>query len=200
GLDIWDPPHNLLMTHVHAGTLGWITLAVIGSAMLIFDDGDEESGATSGRSLAVASIVATTVYVAAFATTTGVLPPVAGGVMLAAIVWVLLWVWGRYYRSARSTAQIGLLLSLISLTVGAVLGVILGLFIARGDVPGLSANTAAAIAGAHPPAMLIGYLVLAGAAITHWLLGGPETRPGRLVMWALFAGGIAANLALDRKS
>lgn len=195
GLDIWDPPHNLLMTHVHAGTLGWITLAVIGSAMLIFDDGDEESGATSGRSLAVASIVATTVYVAAFATTTGVLRPVAGGVMLAAIVWVLLWVWGRYYRSARSTAQIGLLLSLISLTVGAVLGVILGLFIARGDVPGLSANTAAAIAGAHPPAMLIGYLVLAGAAITHWLLGGPETRPGRLVMWALFAGGIAANLA-----
>src|SRR5690606_22350266 len=128
GLDIWDPPHNLLMTHVHAGTLGWITLAVIGSAMLIFDDGDEESGATSGRSLAVASIVATTVYVAAFATTTGVLRPVAGGVMLAAIVWVLLWVWGRYYRSARSTAQIGLLLSLISLTVGAVLGVMLGLF------------------------------------------------------------------------
>jgi len=192
GLDLWDPPHNMLMTHVHSGTLGWITLAVIGSAMLIFADEPNDSGA---RSLAVASIVATVLYVGAFALTTGVLRPITGTLMLIAIVWVLVWEWGRYNRSARTTPQIGLLLSLASLTIGAVLGVILGLFIARGEVPGLSPDTASAIAGAHPPAMLIGYLVLAGAAIAHWLLGGPETRPGRVVMWALFAGGVAANLA-----
>lgn len=193
GLDLWEPPHNLLMTHVHSGTLGWITLAVIGAAMRIFDGAD--SHGSGHRALAVASIVATTLYVAAFAATTGVLRPLTGTLMLAAIVWVLVWVWVRYNGSSRSTAQLGVLLAMVSLTIGAVLGVILGLFIARGNVPGLSAGTAAAIAGAHPPAMLIGYLVLGGAAITHWLLDGFETRPGRFVMWALFAGGIAANLA-----
>lgn len=193
GMDVWDPPHNLLMTHVHAGTLGWITLAVVGAAMVMFDDDRAEPA--SGRSLAGAAIAATVLYVGAFALTTGILRPMTGVLMLAAIVWVLVWVWGRYGRSVRSTAQLGLVLSLVSLTIGAVLGVILGLFIARGEVPGLSSSTAAAIAGAHPPAMLVGYLVLAGAAIAHWLLDGPQTRPGRFVMWALFACGIAANLA-----
>lgn len=33
-----------------------------------------------------------------------------GVLMLAAIVWVLVWVWGRYGRSVRSTAQLGLVL------------------------------------------------------------------------------------------
>src|SRR5690606_11630449 len=50
GMDVWDPPHNLLMTHVHAGTLGWITLAVVGAAMVMFDDDRAEPA--SGRSLA----------------------------------------------------------------------------------------------------------------------------------------------------
>jgi hypothetical protein len=76
-----------------------------------------------------------------------------------------------------------------------VLGVLLGLFIANGSIPGLSDEMASSLAGAHPPAMLIGYLVLAGAAIVHWLLDGSQSRAGRLVMWALFAGGIAANLS-----
>src|SRR5690606_26642886 len=76
-----------------------------------------------------------------------------------------------------------------------VFGVLLGLFIARGSIPGLSDETASSFAGAHPPAMLIGYLVLGGAAITHWLLGGRETKTAKAVMWALFSGGVAANLA-----
>ena len=33
GLDIWDPTHQMVLTHVHAGTLGWITLAVVASAL-----------------------------------------------------------------------------------------------------------------------------------------------------------------------
>jgi hypothetical protein len=115
--------------------------------------------------------------------------------MLVSIVWVLVWVAGRYRSSRRSSAQLGILLAMVSLTIGAILGVLLGLFIANGSIPGLSAETASTLAGAHPPAMLIGYLVAAGAAVVHWLLDGTETRPGRSVMWALFIGGIAANLA-----
>ncbi|MFZ0014910.1 MAG: hypothetical protein WAL25_12445 [Acidimicrobiia bacterium] len=193
GLDVWEPSNNMLLTHVHSGTLGWITLAVFGAAMLMFEDGPD--GASSAQGVALSAVAATVLYVVAFATGTGIFRPIAGTLMLITIVWVLVWVWGRYRVSQKTTGQLGVLLAMISLTIGAILGVLLGLFIANGSIPGLSSETASSLAGAHPPAMLIGYLVLAGAAIVHWLLGGPQTRAGRFVMWALFLGGIAANLS-----
>ncbi len=195
GLNVWDPSHNLLMTHVHAGTLGWITLGVVGAAMMVYGREDEGPGAQSANRVAIVTIATAAVYVIAFASTTGIFRPIAGTLMLAAIIWVLVWAVGRYNASDKSTAQLGILLALISLAIGAVLGVLLGLFIARGSIPGLSSETAVALAGAHPPAMLIGYLILAGAATAHWLLGGSQSRPGRLVMWALFIAGVAVNLA-----
>jgi hypothetical protein len=189
GMDIWEPSHNMLLTHVHAGTLGWITLAVFGAAIRMF------GGEGSSRNVASFAVAATALYVVAFATTTGVFRPIAGTLELVAIVWMLAWVGRRYGSSEKSTGQLGVLLAMISLTIGGVLGVLLGLFIANGSIPGLSNDVASSLAGAHPPAMLIGYLVLAGAAIVHWVLAGPPSRPGRLVMWALFIGGVAANLA-----
>lgn len=192
GMDVWDPPNTVLLTHVHAGTLGWITLAVFGAAMLMFGDGGEGSGA---RGVALYSIAATALYVVAFATGTGIFRPIAGTLELIAIVWMLVWVSRRYPSSGRTSGQLGVLLAMVSLTIGGVLGVLLGLFIANGEIPGLSSDVASSLAGAHPPAMLIGYLVLAGAAIVHWLLDGHESKVGRSVMWALFVGGIAANLA-----
>lgn len=189
GMDIWEPSHNMLLTHVHAGTLGWITLSVFAAAIRMF------GGEGASRNVAVFAVVATFLYVVAFATTTGIFRPIAGSLELVAIVWMLIWVAQRYSASGKETAHLGVLLAMVSLTIGAVLGVLLGLFIANGSIPGLSNDVASSLAGAHPPAMLIGYLVLAGAAITHWLLDGPQTRTGRLVMWGLFLGGIAANLA-----
>ncbi len=193
GLDIWSPSHNMLLTHVHSGTLGWITLSVFGAAVLLF--GDDSDAGSSVRSMSIFAVVATVLYVVAFAATTGIFRPITGTLMLAAIVWFLVWVSGRYKNTERTASQLGLMLATVSLTIGAILGVLLGLFIANGSIPGLSDETASSLAGAHPPAMLIGYLVLAGAAIVHWLLDGSQTRAGRLVMWALFVGGIAANLA-----
>lgn len=195
GLDVWKPSHNLLLTHVHSGTLGWITLAVFGAAVLVFGESADEKTAGSTKNLAIFAVSATVLYVVAFATGTGIFRPIAGTLMFAAIVWVLVWVSGRYRTSEKTTSQLGMLLAIISLTLGAVLGVLLGLFIANGSIPGLSDETASSLAGAHPPAMLIGYLVAAGAAIVHWLLEGSESRAGRLVMWALFVGGVVANLA-----
>lgn len=188
GAGIWEPSHEMLLTHVHAGTLGWITLAVFGAAMLMF-------GGEGSRNVALFAVAATVLYVIAFATGTGIFRPIAGTLELVAIIWMLAWVSKRYGSSSKTTAQLGLLLAMVSLTLGGILGVLLGLFIANGSIPGLSDDVASSLAGAHPPAMLIGYLVLAGAAIVHWLLDGAQTRPGRIVMWALFVGGIAANLA-----
>jgi hypothetical protein len=147
------------------------------------------------RSVATFAVVATVLYVIAFATGTGIFRPIAGTLMLIAIVWMLIWVSRQYSGSAKSSSQLGVLLAMVSLTIGGILGVFLGLFIANGSVPGLSDDVASSLAGAHPPAMLIGYLVLAGAAVVHWLLNGPQSLAGRIVMWALFVGGVVANLS-----
>ncbi|MEX0797784.1 MAG: hypothetical protein WD274_13960 [Acidimicrobiia bacterium] len=197
GMDIWQPSHNVLLTHVHAGTLGWITLSVIGAAMLMFGEGAGSDEVRASNTLAMGAVGATVLYVVAFATGTGIFRPIAGTIMLAAIVWALVWVWKRFSSLAiRSSHHLAMLLTMISLTMGAVLGVILGLFIARGSVPGLSDDTAGTLAGAHPPAMLIGYLILAGVAITDWLLDGPPGRIGPIVAWSLFVAGIVVNIAI----
>jgi hypothetical protein len=200
GLDIWDPSHEMVITHVHAGTLGWITLAVVGVALLMFgeNDGPATSEATDRMTMGV--IGATVLYVIAFATTTGIFRPVAGTLMLVAIVWAFVWVAKRWSTTTRTVPVLALFLALISLVVGAVLGVLLGLFIARGSVPGLDAETAARVGGAHPPAMLAGYLLLAGVAIADWRLNRrpaltSESKVGVGTAWALFIAGMLFNLA-----
>jgi hypothetical protein len=195
GLDVWDPTHQMILTHVHAGTLGWITLSVIGSALAMFGGGADSKAAATARSLAMATLVTVVIYVAAFASTTGILRPVAGTLLLIAIVWALIWVAGRYRSSDKSTSQLALYLAIISLTIGAILGVLLGVFVANGSLPGLSTERAGALAGAHPAAMLIGYLILAGVAISHWVLKGGQGMVGRFVAWALFLAGLLANVA-----
>jgi hypothetical protein len=196
GLDVWEPARSALLTHVHAGTLGWITLAVVGSALLMFGEGADSKMVQSARRLAMAIVTAVLLYVAAFLAGTGIYRPIAGTLMLIAIVWALSWVVARYRTSRQTTYQLGIYLAMISLTIGAILGVLLGLFIAQGSIPGLSTEMAGNLAGAHPPAMLIGYLILAGVAITDWLLNGPEGRLGVIVPWALFLAGIIANVSL----
>jgi len=195
GLDIWDPTHQMILTHVHAGTLGWITLSVVGSAFAMLGGTADAKASAGVRNLATAALVAVIIYVAAFATTTGILRPVAGTLLLIVIVWALLWVVRSYRVSEQTTAQLALYLAMISLTIGAILGVLLGIFVANGSIPGLSTDRAATLAGAHPVAMLIGYLILAGVAISHWVLKGGQGTLGRLVAWALFLAGLLANIA-----
>ena len=126
---------------------------------------------------------------------TGILPPVAGTSAVDCIIWALIWVVRPVPASEKSTAQLALYLAVISLTIGAILGVLLGIFVANGSLPGLSTERASALAGAHPAAMLIGYLILAGVAISHWVLDGGQGILGRLVAWALFVAGLIANIA-----
>ena len=195
GLDVWDPTHQMVLTHVHAGTLGWITLAVVGSALAMLGGSADSKAVATARTLAMATLVTVVLYVIAFATTTGIFRPIAGTLLLIVIIWGLIWVAARYAASEKSTAQLALYLAVISLAIGAILGVLLGLFVANGSLPGMSTERASALAGAHPAAMLIGYLVLAGVAISHWVLDGGQGIIGRLVAWALFVAGLLANIA-----
>lgn len=200
GLDVWDPTHEMILTHVHAGTLGWITLSVIGVALLMFGEGASAADTSATTRMAQAIVAATVLYVVAFATTTGIFRPIAGTLMLVAIVWAFVWTAKRWSSTPHTVPVLGLFLAMISLLIGAILGVVLGLFIANGEIPGLDAETAANIGGAHPAAMLTGYLLLAGVAIAEWRLKTPpamasDTKVGTGTAWVLFGAGILFNLA-----
>jgi predicted membrane protein len=201
GIDVWDPTREMLLTHVHAGTIGWITVAVIGVALLMFGEDSGPDDVRSATRLAQAVVGATVIYVIAFATTTGIFRPIAGTLMLVVVVWAFLWVTARRRRTEPTVASLGLYLALVSLVLGAILGVLLGLFIAEGEVPGLDTETASNVGAAHPAAMLAGYLLLAGIAIAEWRLSDrpalqSESRSGVAVAWGLFVAGILFNLAL----
>jgi len=205
GIDVWEPEHDTLITHVHAGTLGWITLGVTGIALLIFTRDRAVDAAEGSRltTLAWAMVGAIALYVAAFlggdvVSSDRIQRPIAGTILLVVVVWFFLWLLSanRKYQT-KSPARLGIVLSWISLIVGAVFGIVLGLFISNGEVPGLSDEVASRVAEAHPPAMLVGYLLLAAFATVEWLLHGDKesTRNPTIQMWLLFVAGIVLNIA-----
>ena len=204
GMDLWEPEHDVLMSHVHSGTLGWITLGVAGVAMLVCSL-DREVSADERRSadtLAWAMIAGVVLYVVAFAVGDSIFDdriqrPVFGTLLFLPVGWFLVWLVGAYRAYGRSgAARLGLLLAWISLLIGAVFGVILGLYTSNGEVPGLGDDVAARIADAHPPAMVIGYLLVAGFSIVEWLLHDQDTgRGGFVQVWLLFVAGLIINLA-----
>lgn len=205
GLDLYEPDHDTLLTHVHAGTLGWITLAVTGAALLMFARADAAEVAVK-RSMVMAwtMTIAIGAYVLAFFAGDRIpgdriQRPVVGTILFVVVIWFAVWLFrANAEANGSSVARLGLLLAWIALLVGSVLGVALGIYTSRGEIPGLGDETAAAVAEGHPPAMVIGFLILAAMAIIEWLFRNhtplKEDRLGALQMWILFIAGMLANI------
>jgi hypothetical protein len=207
GIDLLDPGHDTLITHVHAGTLGWITLSVAGAVLWMFTEGMQPSKRElrSACWIARALVASVGLYVAAFwvgmKVAGGVLRPIAGTLLFLVVAWTLAWLIGRARRDRMTVPRLALVLAWISLLIGAVFGIILGIFTARGKVPGLSTDLAASLAESHPPTMVIGYLMLAGIGIAEWLLRSehrPLSRsPGGIVQVLLvFLAGVSLLVGL----
>ena len=203
GLDLWEPGHDALMSHVHSGTLGWITLAVSGIAFLILSQDRQVAAAEQRQSviLAWALVAAVTLYTLAFLAGDDIFEdriqrPIFGTVLFVVVIAALIWMVKAYRaHTSRSAARLGILLAWISLLVGSVFGIVLGLYVSNGSVPGLDDETASRFADAHPPAMVIGYLLVAGFAVVEWLLHDKATgRAGFVQMWLLFVAGIIINI------
>ena len=204
GMDLWEPEHDLLMSHVHSGTLGWITLGVAGIAVL---DVLRRPRGTVRRAprvttMAVGLVAAVVLYVVAFAMGDSIFDdriqrPIFGTVLFVVVIWVLVWFVAAYRAyPTSSAARLGLLLAWISLLIGSLFGIILGLFTANGEVPGLDNETAARFADAHPPAMVIGYLP--GRRVRGRRVDAARRRRGRggsVQMWLLFVAGLIINIA-----
>lgn len=200
GTDIWDPPRNTLLTHVHAGTLGWITLSVFGAAIWMFSEGDD---ASTSR-LANFSILAVSLYVLAFwsgdllDTTESIQRPIGGTLTFIAIAWIFVWAMQQKRRTNWNVAEFGMGLALFFLLIGAILGVLLGLQLA--DVEVVAPENAGRLGDAHPAAMVIGYVVLAMLAIIEWRVRGNQTprvsraRAGAVQMVLMFLAGLFGML------
>jgi hypothetical protein len=185
GADAVEFDHNQLLTHVHAGTVGWLTLTIVASAFLLFRAAD--------RRLVITLGVLVPVYVVAFYTGSFALRAIGGTLLLVAVAWLLYWVWRQYLDGERSLPRLAVTLGLTSFGYGAVIGVLIQIAFAL-EVTILPGD----FIGAHASAMTFGYLVLVSFGIIEWRLLGTRDLPrsGLAQILALFLGGLVISVGL----
>ena len=111
------------------------------------------------RPLARLAPVVALLYNIAFLTTGGILRPAAGVLMLLVILAFGFWGFTHTAGRAMSVPRLGILAGLATSVIGAVLGVLLGVYIANPD-----SGLTPLLAGAHPATMVVGFLVPVGMA------------------------------------
>lgn len=134
GLDLVEFNRPVLLTHVHAGALGWITLGFFAACLWLFTEGEMLTGwrARSPRWLSYGAVLAVALYVAAFYSGDLAWRLAGGIVTLVAILGFFVWVVAQCRGRRLSTPHLALLAAMITLTIGAVLGVILGIWLRGG--------------------------------------------------------------------
>jgi len=195
GTDVVDFDRKVVLSHVHAGTLGWITTSVFAASLWLFGRGASEREAAAGRAIALYSIVVLPVFALTFAFTYEEPRAVIAAFALLAIVAMFVWVLGRARRVEMSTVHIGFLAAVATSVAGGVLGVLLATEIAtaRNVLPDGGED-------AHPATMVVGFLVPVGMALAEWGIRGTDLgRAGRLGVTQMafpFAGGLLLMVGL----
>lgn len=183
---------NTLLTHLHSGTLGWITMGVIGLSIWIFGG----SGATLTRNVMV-SAVATAAYVLAFWSGNFQARAIFGTIELLVVFY---WWWFAVSRgmaegfSRLDISKLSVIFGLTTLVIGSSLGVIVQIILGTGNQ--LPTNTD--LVGAHASAQTGGYLVLVAAGFIEWQLtgGGRRTMAGLVQIGLLFVSGLLLSFSL----
>src|ERR1700704_5438973 len=153
---------DTLLTHLHWGTLGWITMGVIGVAIWLFTG----RGETLSRNVTFSGLV-TAAYVLAFWSGNFAARAISGTLELLVILYW--WWWAIAQARAEGFGRIdvpklSLVLGLTILTIGAIIGVAIQLFLALG----ITLPTSPELIGTHASAQIGGYLVLVSAGVAEW--------------------------------
>lgn len=201
GMKVVEFTRDQLLTHLHAGTIGWITLGVFATILWIYDGAAGRATADGFvRLVAVLMAVAVPFYVAAF--WSGNLPAraITGAPVLLGIALFLIWLFreaGRIGLGRASVPQLGALLAITTLTIGSTIGVLLQVQLASGNkfLPDDAI-------GGHAAAQVAGYLALIAIAIADWRLLPQVGRRSARGLWTvglLFVGGllVAAGALLN---
>jgi hypothetical protein len=180
GLDLVEFDRATLLTHVHAGTLGWITLSVFAFTLWLW----RAEATRLGRASAVLAAVSVPAYVVAFWVGNDLVRAVTGTAVLVAVYGFAAYSILAYRNAARTSPRLATVAALVTLAIGSTIGVLLQVERAADR----SLLPAEAIGG-HVGAQVVGYLVLMGMALAEWRLlpDAPLTRPARaqigLLLW-----------------
>lgn len=197
GLGIIDfSDRNQLLTHLHSGTIGWITLGILATTLWLYGGTAPRRGAEQAVTwTSILLIVAVPVYIAA--RWTGNLPfrAVSGAALLVGIVIFVVWLvreaaWIGYGRL--TTPQLGAVVGLVTLVVGSTIGVLVQIQFASGTslLPG-------GAIGAHAETQISAYLMLVAMSVAYWRLhGNDRTRRGTWMVWLFFTDGVFVAVAL----
>lgn len=189
GLDLVDFDRNTLLTHVHAGTLGWITMSVLAVSLLLFGDpGRPGPASRTTLWLSLLAVVSIPIYVVVFWTGDIAARAITSLPVFVVVAGYQLWLLAQARRVTMTTPRLAVLAAFVVLTIGSVFGTLYQLQLWTGQTllaPGPTIS-------AHVTAMAFGYLVLVGMAITEWRLlpERPVGRAGATQVGALFVGSL----------
>jgi uncharacterized protein (DUF486 family) len=197
GLGLIDfSDRNQYLTHLHSGTIGWITIGAIATVLWLY-------GGTAERQpedrivtwLSVLLIIAVPLYIIAWWTGNIPFRALTGALVLLGIIVFALWLLREAARIGYrqlTTPQLGAVVGIVTLVIGSTLGVLLQIQFATGNVflPGSAT-------GAHAETQVSGYLLVLAMSIAYWRLhGNDRTRRGTWMVWLFFAGGVIVAIAL----
>ncbi|MDP1818543.1 MAG: hypothetical protein Q8K58_01445 [Acidimicrobiales bacterium] len=196
GTDVVDFDRKVLLSHVHAGTLGWITMSVFAASLWLFGSGASETESKAGRFFARVSLIVLPVFALTFAFTYEEPRAILGTVALAAIVGMFAWVAVRSRRIELTTVHLAILAAVATSVVGGVLGVLLATEIATGRNVLTDGGS-----DAHPATMVVGFLIPIGMALAEWSLRPsgrlePAGRLGTAQVALPFMGGLLLMVGL----
>jgi hypothetical protein len=195
GTDLVDFSRKVVLSHVHAGTLGWITTCVFAATLWLFGETATPGQLRAARWLTRAAVVTLPVFAFTFAFTYQEPRAALGSLALATIVGFFTWTAVRARHVELTTVHLGFLAAVATSVVGGVLGVLLATKIATGRnvVPDGGED-------AHPATMVVGFLVPVGMALAEWGLSRGVLRPagrlGRAQIGLPFLGGVLLMLGL----
>ena len=195
GTDLVDFDRKVVLSHVHAGTLGWITTSVFAASLWLFGRGASDGETRFARGVTRYAMVALPVFALSFAFTYGRARAVLGLAALIAIILMFGWVSARARHIELSTVHLGFLAAVATSVIGGIIGVLLATEIATGNNVLTDGGSEA-----HPATMVVGFLIPVGMALSEWGLRNGELEPaGRLgtAQIALpFIGGILLMVGL----
>jgi hypothetical protein len=182
---------NTLLTHLHSGTLGWITMGVIGISIWMFSG----AGTTAARNVML-SALATAAYVLAFWSGNFQARAIFGTIELLVIVY---WWWFAVSSGMREgfgrldIPKLSVIFGLTTLVIGSTVGVTVQIILGTGN----SLPTSPDLVGAHAAAQVGGYLILVAAGAIEWQLtgGGKRTAAGLVQVALLFLGGLILSVS-----
>ena len=185
---------DVLLTHVHAGTIGWITLSVFAISIWVFGTGASQGSHQYIHWSSIIAAISVPLYVLAFLSGNFIARAVFGVPVLLVMIAFLGWVVARTGKIRLGVAQLAILASLLTLVLGGLLGVLLQFQFASA-----SAFLPAGAFGAHPATMVAGYLVLMGMALSELSLmpdTGKVSRLGIAQVILLFLAGLAIGIGI----